>query len=215
MADHSKRDKGLSRRSFLRSASAGAAAAAAACSTTSKNKPKSGKGATTAAAQRDAVIGPQGVALELEVNGAKRTVTVETRTTLAEALRGALDLTGTKVACDRGACGACTVLLDGAPVCSCLTLAVDAAGRRVQTVEGLAAGDKLSPLQQAFVECDATQCGYCTPGMLMSCKGLLDRNPRPSEADVRAAVAGNLCRCGTYPHVFAAVARVGASKAKG
>jgi aerobic-type carbon monoxide dehydrogenase small subunit (CoxS/CutS family) len=115
-----------------------------------------------------------------------------------------LGMTGTKVVCDRGACSACTVWLDGNPVNSCMTFAFDAAGRAVTTVEGLARGGELHPVQRAFVEHDAAQCGFCTPGMIMSCAALLARNPSPSIDDVRAAVSGNLCRCGTYPRVFEA-----------
>jgi xanthine dehydrogenase YagT iron-sulfur-binding subunit len=154
------------------------------------------------AAERDKVLGPDRVSLELEINGKKHSVEVETRTTLVEVLRDKLDLTGTKLVCDRGSCGGCTVLVDGETVCSCMMLACDAAGHKVTTIEGVAEGDKLHPLQECFIEFDALQCGFCTPGMIMSCKALLDRNANPSIKDVQAAVAGNLCRCGTYPHVF-------------
>jgi aerobic-type carbon monoxide dehydrogenase small subunit (CoxS/CutS family) len=129
---------------------------------------------------------------------------VDPRATLAEALRMDLGLTGTKVVCDRGACSACTVWLDGIPVCACMTFALDAASRAITTVEGLARGGVLHPVQQAFVEHDAAQCGFCTPGMVMSCAALLQRNPAPTLDDVRAATSGNLCRCGTYPKVFEA-----------
>jgi aerobic-type carbon monoxide dehydrogenase small subunit (CoxS/CutS family) len=161
------------------------------------------------------VLGPDAVRITLRINGVERAVEVEPRVTLLSLLRDRLDLTGAKPACDRGACGACTVHLDGAPVMSCMLLAVDAVGREVRTVEGLAAGDALAPIQHAFVEHDALQCGFCTPGMVMSCQALLDRNPSPTLSDVKHAVAGNLCRCGTYPKVFeatlaaAAVARGG------
>jgi aerobic-type carbon monoxide dehydrogenase small subunit (CoxS/CutS family) len=156
------------------------------------------------AAQRDQAIGPEHVQIELIVNGKKQALEVETRTTLAEALRDKLDFTGTKLVCDRGSCGGCTVLMNGDPICSCMMLACDASGQQIATIEGLARGDQLHPLQECFIEADALQCGFCTPGMIMSCKALLDRNPNPSLADARAAVAGNLCRCGTYPHVFEA-----------
>ena len=134
-------------------------------------------------------------------------LSVEPRVTLVDALRDRIGLTGTKVVCGRGACGACTVLLDGKAVCSCLILAHEAAGRSITTIEGLAADGRLTPLQEAFVAADALQCGFCTSGMVLSCKVLLDHNPKPSRAEIRAAVAGNLCRCGTYPHVFDAVER--------
>ena len=151
-----------------------------------------------------AIIGPDAVPLTLRVNGIARTIAVPPHTTLAEALRGPLDLTGTKIGCDRGACSACTVWLDGAPVASCMMLAIDVGQRSITTIEGLSEGDKLHPVQTAFIEHDAVQCGFCTPGMVMSCAALLARNPNPSLDDVKAATSGHLCRCGTYPHVFAA-----------
>jgi xanthine dehydrogenase YagT iron-sulfur-binding subunit len=155
-----------------------------------------------------ALMGPGVVPLTLRVNGATRNIRVAPHTTLAEALRGPLDLTGTKIGCDRGACSACTVWLDGTPVASCMVLAIDIAERSVTTIEGLADGDKLHPIQTAFIEHDAVQCGFCTPGMVMSCAALLARNPNPSLEDVKAATGGHLCRCGTYPHVFAAILAV-------
>ena len=150
------------------------------------------------------VVGPEAVQVALRVNGIVRTITIPPQMTLAEALRGPLDLTGTKIGCDRGSCSACTVLLDGAPVASCMTLAIDMGERSVTTIEGLSDGEKLHPVQAAFVEHDAVQCGFCTPGMVMSCAALLAQNPNPSLDDVKAATSGHLCRCGTYPHVFAA-----------
>src|SRR6185369_6554515 len=150
------------------------------------------------------VVGPGRVSVVLDVNGTPRTLEVEPRTTLAEALRYDLGLTGTKVVCDRGACSACTVWLGETPVLACMTLALDATDRRVTTVEGLAKGDELHPVQAAFIEHDALQCGFCTPGMIMSCAALLARNPSPTLDDVRDATSGNLCRCGTYPKVFEA-----------
>jgi carbon-monoxide dehydrogenase small subunit/xanthine dehydrogenase YagT iron-sulfur-binding subunit len=124
--------------------------------------------------------------------------------TLAEVLRGPLGLTGTKIACNRGACSACTVWLNGAPVCACMMLAIDVGERRITTIEGLAQGDTLHPVQQAFIDHDALQCGFCTPGMVMSCAALLEHNAEPSVEDIRAAISGHICRCGTYPHVIAA-----------
>ena len=150
------------------------------------------------------IIGPDAVPLALRINGAVRTLTVPPHTTLAEALRGPLDLTGTKIGCDRGACSACTVWIDGAPVASCMMLAIDVGERSITTIEGLSNGDKLHPVQTAFIEHDAVQCGFCTPGLVMSSAALLARNPNPSLDDVKAATSGHLCRCGTYPHVFAA-----------
>ncbi len=143
-------------------------------------------------------------AITLQVNGGAHPLEVEPRATLAEVLRGALGLTGTKIACDRGACSACTVWLDGAPVCSCMMLAIDVGERRVTTIEGLADGDRLHPVQASFIEHDAVQCGFCTPGMVMSCAALLRDRPSATEAEVRQAISGHVCRCGTYPHVIAA-----------
>ncbi len=143
--------------------------------------------------------------IRVTVNGAERRIEVEDRWTLVELLRDHLGLTGTKIGCDRGECGACTVLMDGKPVYSCSNLAVWADGRSVQTVEGLAQNDRLDPLQQAFIDHDAPQCGFCTSGQLMSAKGLLMRNSRPTAADVRAGMTGNLCRCSNYNHYVEAV----------
>ena len=149
--------------------------------------------------------GPGPLKVSLQINGETRRVEVEPRTTLAEALRGPdLGLTGTKIVCNRGACSACTVWIDGATFCSCQLLAVEVQRREITTVEGLAKGDELHVIQVAFVEHDAAMCGFCTPGMVMSCAGLLGRNPKPSEEEVRTAISGNLCRCGTYPKVIEA-----------
>ena len=149
-------------------------------------------------------VGPDAVAIALQINGVTRTVRAEPHMTLAEALRGPLGLTGTKIACNRGACSACTVWLDGQPVCSCMMLAIDVGTRAVTTIEGLAQGETLHPVQQAFIDHDALQCGFCTPGMIMSCAALVERKAEPSADDVRAAISGHICRCGTYPHVIAA-----------
>ncbi len=156
--------------------------------------------------------GPEPVAVALNVNGVVRTLQVEPRMTLAEALRGPLGLTGTKIACNRGACSACTVWLDGATVCACMTLAIEVGARAVTTIEGLASGGQLHPVQAAFIEHDALQCGFCTPGMAMSCAALLERMPDPTAEDVRSAISGHYCRCGTYPHVVAAT--LAAAKAR-
>jgi aerobic-type carbon monoxide dehydrogenase small subunit (CoxS/CutS family) len=142
--------------------------------------------------------------IALTVNGGHHDVDVPARRTLAEMLRQDLGLTGTKVGCNRAECGSCTVVLDGRAVFACTVLAVEAAGRHVTTVEGLAAPRGLHPLQEAFIEYDAVQCGICIPGILMSLKALLDTTLSPSEDDVRHAVAGNLCRCGTYPNTVRA-----------
>jgi xanthine dehydrogenase YagT iron-sulfur-binding subunit len=147
----------------------------------------------------------EGAEIRLDVNGREHALRVEPRVTLLDALRDTIGLTGTKKGCDHGQCGACTVLVDGRRVNSCLTLAVMAAGRKITTVEGLASGEELSPLQRAFIERDAFQCGYCTPGQLMSATGLLREPCGASDAAVREAMSGNLCRCGCYPNIVAAI----------
>jgi aerobic-type carbon monoxide dehydrogenase small subunit (CoxS/CutS family) len=148
------------------------------------------------------------VPLTLNVNGRTYDVSVEPCVTLAELLRDGLDLTGTKIGCDRGSCSACTVWLDGAPVASCMLLAIDVGARAVTTIEGLAHGDTLHPVQEAFIAHDAMQCGYCTPGMVMSSAALLERNPHPAIEDIQAAISGHICRCGSYPHIVDAVLAV-------
>jgi len=132
-------------------------------------------------------------------------VTVEPRVTLLRALRNHLDLTGAKEVCDRGSCGACTVLVDGEPVASCLMLAADAVGHEITTVEGLGTPDRMTPVQAAFVEADALQCGFCTPGFVVASTALLRRNPSPTLDQIKEGLSGNLCRCGTYSRVFEAV----------
>jgi xanthine dehydrogenase YagT iron-sulfur-binding subunit len=153
--------------------------------------------------------------IRVTVNGKAQRVEVEDRWTLVELLRDHLGLTGTKIGCDRGECGACTVLLNGKPVYSCSNLAVWADGRSVQTVEGLAKGDELDPLQHAFIEHDAPQCGYCTSGQLMSAKALLNDNPRPTPDQVRAAMTGNICRCSNYNRYVEAVLAAAATQSAG
>ncbi|HUW79684.1 MAG TPA: (2Fe-2S)-binding protein [Acidocella sp.] len=148
--------------------------------------------------------GAETIRIMATLNGVGRTFDAEPRTTLAEALRGTLGLTGTKIACDRGSCSACTVLFDGLPVCSCMMLAIEADGHRITTIEGLAAATVLHPVQNAFIEHDALQCGFCTPGLIMSCVALLERNANPDQEAVLDAISGHFCRCGTYPHVVAA-----------
>ena len=150
-------------------------------------------------------VGPNAVSVTLHINGQDYPVQVEPRYTLADTLRETMGLTGTKVVCDRGSCSACTVWIDGTPALACMTLAVDTVGRKVTTIEGLAHGEEMHPVQAAFVKHDALQCGFCTPGMVMSCAALLERNPNPQLGDVKHAISGNLCRCGTYPKIFAAV----------
>jgi carbon-monoxide dehydrogenase small subunit len=144
-------------------------------------------------------------ALTMKLNGHEVTIDVKPDALLIDVLRDQLELTGTNEACGEGECGACTVLLDGEPVTSCLVPALKAQGREVMTVEGLASGVELHPLQKAFVEHGAVQCGYCTPGMLMSAKALLDRNPHPSEEEIKRAISGNLCRCTGYAKIVEAI----------
>ncbi|KAB2878812.1 (2Fe-2S)-binding protein [bacterium] len=151
------------------------------------------------------IAGPDAQQISLRVNGKNHRVLAEPRTTLVEVLRDQLHLTGTKTGCERGACGACTVILDGKTQTSCMTLAMDAVGAEIETIEGLENSGKYHALQEAFIEHDAMQCGFCTPGMVMSCKNLLDHNSKPTLDDVKLATSGNLCRCGTYQNVFDAV----------
>ena len=145
--------------------------------------------------------------IELKVNGESYEVAVEPRRTLLEVLREQLGLTGTKEGCDAGDCGTCTVLLDGKPVPSCLVLAIDAQGKDILTIEGMSNGPELHPIQKAFVDYGAIQCGFCSPGMLLTVKALLDENPNPSEAEVKKAISGNLCRCTGYYSIVNAFER--------
>ncbi len=146
------------------------------------------------------------VDVALKVNGTPHTVAVEPRRTLLQVLREDLDLMGTKEGCGLGECGTCTVLLDGKPIKSCITLAVQVSGREITTIEGIERPDgTLHPLQQAFIDHGAVQCGFCTPGMILSAKALLDENPKPTEHEVRQAIAGNLCRCTGYQKIVEAI----------
>jgi len=145
---------------------------------------------------------------KLMVNGNEHELKLEPNWTLAYVLRDKLGLTGTKIACDQGVCGACTVLIDGEPTLSCTTLAIECDGKNILTIEGLQEGDELDKLQDSFVAHDAIQCGFCTPGMLMSAKALLNKNPNPTSNDIRKAISGNLCRCGAYTKIVEAIAEV-------
>jgi xanthine dehydrogenase YagT iron-sulfur-binding subunit len=193
-----KEKSGLSRRQFLKGS--GAAAAATALG----NVPD-----TTAAGQPGAQavpgMGPAGVKLTLQVDGRKMNTTVEPRVTLLDALRNYLDVTGCKRVCDRGSCGACTVMLDGKPVYSCSMLALEAQGKPIRTAESLAAGAKLDAVPDAFVRFDAQQCGFCTPGFVVALRAVLDQNPKATPAEVERGLAGNICRCGTYEQMRDAI----------
>jgi xanthine dehydrogenase YagT iron-sulfur-binding subunit len=186
--------KGISRRGFLSSVSAGAVVAV------------SLKATPDAPAQEIKTVG-KATTIGLLVNGSTRRIMVEPRWTLAYVLREVFGLTGTKIGCERGECGACTVLIDGKPRYSCMTLAVEAEGLPITTVEGLLSGEKLGPVQQAFADEDAFQCGFCTPGQIMAVEGLLRSNPNPTLDQIRVGVSGNLCRCGSYKNIFNAAAK--------
>ena len=192
--------RGLTRRGFLKGAGVTAAGAAIAESGIAAFAQES-----SGANGSRPVHGPGFTKISINVNGADKPLEVEPRTTLAEALRLNLDMTGTKVVCDRGSCSACTVFIDGTPMLSCMTLAVECVGKKITTIEGLAQGERLHPVQEQFIAHDALQCGFCTPGMIMSCATLLEKNKSPNLDDVKTAVSGNLCRCGTYPKIFDAV----------
>jgi xanthine dehydrogenase YagT iron-sulfur-binding subunit len=193
----------ISRRRFIEGTGTALAVVAAAPRARAQTTTRPSPAAGAASAPRTAV--------KLTVNGRTQTIELEDRWTLAEVLRDHLNLTGTKIGCDRGECGACTVLVDGRPVYSCSQLAVWMDGRSVLTVEGLAQGNQLDPLQHAFIEHDAPQCGYCTSGQLMAAKALLNANPNPTPEAVRAAMTGNICRCSNYNHYVEAVLAAAAS----
>ena len=189
-----KLDRGVTRRRFLKTMGSGAALAAA-------SDALPGLGSAKAE-----VIKPEAIVkVNLFINGLRHRLVVEPRWSLLYVLREKIGLTATKVGCERGECGACTVLIDGLPRYACLTLAVEAEDTEIVTLEGLMEGEQLGPVQQAFFEHDAFQCGYCTPGQIMSAEGLLRGNPSPNSDEIRREMSGNLCRCGAYTHIFKAV----------
>ena len=194
----------LSRRSFLKGLGTAVVATAAAPATKVAAEvgdlQKLGKAKT---------LGPGPVPITLDVNGKVLKLSVEPRVTLLDALRNHANLTGSKEVCDRATCGACTVLFDGQPIYSCMKLAVEAQGHTITTIEGLSEGGKLTAVQQAFIESDASMCGYCTPGLVMSVTALLQRNPHPTADEVRTACSGNLCRCGVQARVLNAALKAG------
>jgi len=153
-------------------------------------------------------LGPGAVPVRLNVNGRPVDLRIEPRVTLLDALRMRADLTGNKRGCDRGTCGACTMLVDGRPIYSCSTLAIEVQGRQIRTVDGLASGDTLHPVQQAFCDKDALMCGFCTPGFIMASVGLLEKHPSPTPEQIRKGLDGNICRCGTFSRIFEAVSSV-------
>lgn len=191
--------RGVSRRSFLQTAGLSAAAASLGSAADALANGEAGQPAGPA------MLGPDPTAITLNINGRDVEMTIDPATTLLEALRVNAGLTGSKEICDRGSCGGCSVALDGKLVASCLMLAIDAVGCKVTTVEGLAQGDRLDPVQEAFIRHDALQCGYCTPGLIMASWVLLKQNTKPNLADIKRGLAGNICRCGTYTNIFNAV----------
>jgi xanthine dehydrogenase YagT iron-sulfur-binding subunit len=196
MALKDDQPENVSRRNFLKSAGVASLAASVA-------------GAPEAEAQAGApVVGPGDVPVRLMVNGRRVDLTIEPRVTLLDALRMRADLTGNKRGCDRGACGACTMIVDGRPVYSCSTLAIEVQGKQIRTVDGLANGATLHPVQKAFCDTDALMCGFCTPGFIMSSVALLEKNPAPSPEQIRRGLDGNICRCGTFSRIFEAVSSV-------
>jgi xanthine dehydrogenase YagT iron-sulfur-binding subunit len=190
-------DSGVSRRDFLRISGISVAIPLVA-----------GPKVVLAAGQEIPVHGPGKVAMEFTINGGKYKASLEPRVTLLDALRDQFVLTGAKRVCDRGECGACTVLMDNKPVYACAVLAIEAQHKPIVTVESLMQQGKLHPVQQAFVDNDASQCGFCTPGFVVACKAFLDRHPHPTPEDIRHGLSGNLCRCGTYDGIRKAVAQV-------
>jgi xanthine dehydrogenase YagT iron-sulfur-binding subunit len=210
--DHEDKDKpaaatgGVSRRGFITSVGSGAIGVAAAGALVQGAPPQ---------AQPEALKAGDVSPITLTVNGRKQKLLVEARWSLLHVLRDHLGLTGTKVGCERGECGACTVLIDGQARYACMTLAVEADGREITTVEGLMTGEELGPTQRAFAEEDAFQCGYCTPGQIMAAESLLRTNPSPNLDEIRQGMAGNICRCGAYAHIFKAVAKAADLKRQG
>lgn len=194
-------DKDVSRRDFFKTVGVGSIATAVVT------------GVSDAGAQGPAAVGPDDVAITLTINGRRHQLRVEPRVTLLDAMRTRLDITGPKRVCDRGACGACTVVIDGRTYYACSMLAIEAQGKNIRTVDGLATGTGLHPVQQAFCDHDGLMCGFCTPGFVMSTVALLERNPNPTAEQARRALDGNLCRCGTNIGVLkAALAAKGGAR---
>jgi xanthine dehydrogenase YagT iron-sulfur-binding subunit len=188
---------GVSRRDFLKISSISAAAV-----------PLIGTQIVYADGNPVKVYGPGKVPVELTINGKKHALQIEPRVTLLDALRDKLEITGAKRVCDRGECGACTILLDNKAVYACSVLAIDAQGKPITTIETLTQGEKLHPVQQAFVDNDASQCGFCTPGFVVATTAFLEKHPNPTADDIRRGLSGNLCRCGTYHGIQQAIAQL-------
>ncbi|QQS08934.1 MAG: (2Fe-2S)-binding protein [Phycisphaerales bacterium] len=189
---------GVSRRSFMKTLGLSAAGASIAGKATAR------PGGPASAAEGDEIPinGPGPVSVTLKVNGGEMKTSIEPATTLLETLRMNLGLTGAKEICDRGSCGGCSVMVDGKLTASCMMLAIDAIGSEITTVEGLAKGDRLDPVQEAFIKHDALQCGFCTPGFVVACRALLNENPKPTLDEIKHGISGNICRCGTYTNIF-------------
>jgi xanthine dehydrogenase YagT iron-sulfur-binding subunit len=199
---HKPENSGVSRRDFLKISGLSAAMPLVA-----------GPKVVMAAGQEVPVHGPGKAPMGFTINGRTYTASLEPRVTLLDALRDQFELTGAKRVCDRGECGACTVLMEGRPVYSCSVLAIEAQHKPITTVESLMQQGELHPIQQAFVDCDASQCGFCTPGFVVACKALLDKHRNPSAAEIRHNLSGNLCRCGTYEGIRQAIAQVARKEA--
>lgn len=197
-----KDDVGFSRRDFLKTVGVGGIAAGVV-------------GPATVDAQEAAGLGPGPVPITLTINGKTHRLQVEPRVTLLDAARNHLNITGVKRVCDRGSCGACTMIVDGRTIYACSTLAIEMQGRNIRTIEGLAEGTALHPVEQAFCESDALMCGFCTPGFVTSTVALLEKNPKPTPDEVRKALDGNICRCGTYKRVLEAALKSSKGVANG
>ncbi|MFP4316573.1 MAG: (2Fe-2S)-binding protein [Desulfovibrionales bacterium] len=211
--DHKKEPctckKGLTRRGFLTSMGVGALSVAV------SGPLQSRAGAQPQKQEDNRFDAVQSARITLNINGVNHRLMVEPRWTLLHVLREELGFTGTKVGCERGECGACTVLIDDIPRYSCLTLAVEAEGMKIETLEGLMLGERLGPVQETFLENDGYQCGYCTPGQIVAAEGFLRNNPDPGQEDIPRAMSGNLCRCGAYPNIFSSVQAAAKKRSRG
>jgi xanthine dehydrogenase YagT iron-sulfur-binding subunit len=199
---HNRNGPGLSRRQFLKGSGAAAATTALA---TVPTRALAEHSIDESPGQAGAAIGPGAVKITLSINDKDMTTSVEPRTTLLDTLRNHLDVTACKRVCDRGTCGACTVIADGKPIYSCTMLALDARGKKIKTADGLISGAKLDAVPAAFVKYDAQQCGFCTPGFVVAMRAALDKNPKATPAEIEEGLSGNICRCGTYQQMRDAI----------